>query len=492
MSARRIRGVAAKLGGAAIVVAVIGWIAVSYSTPTEAAPSGGEALSYARDLGKAFTGVAKSVVPSVVTISSDKVIHTAGRMPEGHGEFDEFFGRFFGMPGMPGMDGGEVRQRALGSGVIVSDDGYIVTNNHVVSDAEEISVTLSSGDEFEAELVGTDPKTDVAVIKIDGKGLPHANLGDSDDVEVGEWVLAIGSPFSQELGATVTAGIVSATGRGLGLANYEDFIQTDAAINPGNSGGALVNLDGEVIGINTAIATRSGGSQGVGFAIPINMVRDIENDLIDDGKVTRGWIGIAIQPITKEFQEAFDLPNRSGVLVSKVEPGSPAEEAGLKQRDVIRYLNGEEIESFRAFRNEVARTEPGTRIRLGVDRGGKDKKITVVLGTFPEDGETPAASDRRSGEKLGIEVTNITPELQRRFNLDRSEGVVVTSVRRGSVAARNGIAPGDVILETNRTEVYGVSEYRKAIGKVDPGDVVLLLVERGDNTRFVALRVPKK
>ena len=480
----------------ALVLAFVaaGSLALLYSPATNAAPpEEREALSAARGLGKAFTSVSKRVIPSVVTVRSNKVIHTAGRMPGGHGgndEFEEFFGRFFGTPN-GGPDGGEVRQRALGSGVVVSEDGYIVTNNHVVANAEDISVVLSDGEEFDAELIGTDEKTDIAVIKIDGRGLPAADLGDSELVEVGEWVLAIGSPFSQELGATVTAGIVSGTSRGLGLANYEDFIQTDAAINPGNSGGALVNLDGEVIGINTAIATRSGGSQGVGFAIPISMVSRIKDDLIDYGKVTRGWIGIAIQPITREFQEAFDLPNRSGVLISRVEADSPAEKAGLRQRDVIRYLNGKEIESFRAFRNEVANTDPGSPIELGINRNGKEKTLDLVLGTFPDEIEDVASTGGQDEVKLGIEVGTITRELQRKFELERTEGVVVTAVRRGSAAAQNDVRPGDVLLEANRVEVETLRDYRNAMHEVESGDVVLLLVERNGGTRFVAIRVPK-
>ncbi len=481
-----------QIAGTALAVVIAGWIAFNYSTaPVAASDNETKSLSYARDLGKAFTGVSKNVIPSVVTVNSNKVIRTAGRLPEGHENLDELFGRFFFRSPHGDSEGGEMRQRALGSGVIVSEDGYIVTNNHVVSNADEISVVLSDGEEYDAEVIGRDEKTDIAVIKIDGSDLPFARLGDSDEMEVGEWVIAIGSPFSQELGATVTAGIVSGTSRGLGLANYEDFIQTDAAINPGNSGGALVNLDGEVVGINTAIATRSGGSQGVAFAIPINMVTRIKDDLIDFGKVTRGWIGIAIQPITREFQEALDLPNRGGVLISRVEPDSPADESGLEQRDVICYLNGVEIKSFRAFRNEVASTAPGTKIRLGVNRGGEEKNLSLVLGTFPSEDEPVVASRNNGEEKLGMEVGNVTRELQERFDLEQPDGVVVTSVRRGSAAAQNNVRPGDLILEANRIEVSSVRDYRTAVRDIESGDVVLLLVERNNSTRFVAIRIPR-
>ncbi len=474
----------------AAVLAFLGAIGLAAQSQLQAQPystSHNEALDTARSLGKAFTGISAEVIPSVVTISSNKVIRLANGNPHGE-EFDQFFHRFFGTPR---GKGGEMRQRALGSGVIMGDDGYIITNNHVVADAEEITVTLSDGEEYDAKIIGTDPKTDIAVIKVDGRSLHAAEFGNSDEVEVGEWVLAVGSPFSMNLGATVTAGIVSGMGRGLRLADYEDFIQTDAAINPGNSGGALVNLNGEVIGINTAIATRSGGSQGVGFAIPINMARKIANDLIQDGKVTRGWIGIGIQDITKDFQDAFDLPNRSGVLISRVWEDSPAEKAGLEQGDVIRYLDDDEIGSMREFRNKVAGMSPGSSVKLGVHRNGKVRTRTVRLGTFPDDEEVIASAPAESTEKLGIDAATINGELRSRFDLDRRDGLVVVDVKRGSAAARKDIRPGDVILEFNQAEIRSLRDYRAASGELDAGDVALLLVERGGATFFVAVRVPE-
>ncbi len=467
-------------GGLAALITVV---ALQWPTGAEATPDA-EALSIVRAMSRAFSSVSEEVIPSVVTISSKKVIKTAQQTPRGD-EFDEFFWRFFGNPD----EDGERRQQALGSGVIISSDGYILTNHHVVANADEIAVIFSDGEEKAATIVGTDRNTDVAVIKIEGNGYPAARLGHSENVHIGEWVLAIGSPFSQNLGATVTAGIVSGTGRGLGLTNYEDFIQTDAAINPGNSGGALVNLDGEVIGINTAIATRSGGSQGVGFAIPIDMVNRIKDDLIRDGKVTRGYIGIGIQEVTKDIQEGFKLPTRNGILISRVETDSPAEEAGLKQGDVIRHLNGKEIETMRAFRNEVAAMPPGSSIKLGVYRDGKDKTFSLRLALYPDDNEPLAQRDAPARERLGIAVAQISPELMQKFGLERTSGIVVTDVRPGSVAAENGLRPGDVILELNQTAVAGARDFRESVKALETNDVALLLVEREDATFFAALRV---
>jgi serine protease Do len=482
------------LGAVAVVLAfAAGSIDWERSAPATAHASDARetgAVAAAKELGKAFTDVASTVVPSVVTVTSSRVIRPA----QGFGNDPMFdFFRFFGPPGQGGDDeGGEMLQRGLGSGVIVSSDGYIITNNHVVADAKEVSVVLSDGEEYEAEIVGADPKSDIAVIKIEAKGLPAVHLGDSDRLEVGEWVLAVGSPFSQNLNHTVTAGIVSAKSRvAVGLADYEDFIQTDAAINPGNSGGALVNLDGDLVGINTAIASRSGGSQGVGFAIPINMVRTIKDELIANGSVTRGWIGVGIQPVTKEIQEALDLPDRNGVLVSSIVEDSPAEKAKLEREDVIVSLNGEKIESMRAFRNRIAATPPGTDVDLAVLRDGKRREVTVALGKLPEDGETPPAVAEKSHERLGMTVANIDGEARRYFGLERHDGVVVTEVDRAAAAARAGIRPGDVILEINRQPIDSTADYNRAIGDVAEGDVALLLVEREGNSFFLTLRMPE-
>lgn len=445
------------------------------------------AISAARSLGKAFTAVSREVIPTVVTVTSNKVVRpTQGNLPD-DGMHDFF--RFFGLPDM--KDGPEMLQRALGSGVIVSEDGYIITNNHVVANAKEVAVLMSDGEEYEAEVIGTDPKTDVAVIKIAGSSLPYARLGDSDDLEVGEWVVAVGSPFSQNLNHTVTAGIVSAKSRvAVGLADYEDFIQTDAAINPGNSGGALVNLDGEVVGINTAIASRSGGSQGVGFAIPINMVTRIKDALIADGAVTRGWIGIGIQQVTKEIQDALDLPDKNGVLISSVMEGSPAAAADLERQDVIVSMNGEKVESMRSFRNRIADTPPGTDVKLGVLRKGKTVRTTVTLGRLPGDQEPEPVLARAAKEKLGIDARAIDGETRRAYGIERSGGVVVTDVRRGSPAAREGIRRGDVIVAINDGEIESLADYDRAMDGIAEGEVALFLVERGGSTFFIGVRIP--
>ncbi|MFH1276786.1 MAG: DegQ family serine endoprotease [Candidatus Eisenbacteria bacterium] len=447
------------------------------------------AIGAAKSLGKAFTAVSREVIPAVVTVTSDKVVRPAQGLP--NNDMHDFF-RFFGMPF--GEDGGpEMVQRALGSGVIISEDGYIITNSHVVANAKEIAVILSDGEEYGAEVIGTDPKSDVAVIRIEGRNLPYAKLGDSDALEVGEWVLAVGSPFSQNLNHTVTAGIVSAKSRvAVGLADYEDFIQTDAAINPGNSGGALVNLDGEVVGINAAIASRSGGSQGVGFAIPINMVTRIKDALIQDGAVTRGWIGIGIQEVSREIQDALDLPDKNGVLISNVMDDSPAAEAKLERQDVIVSLNGRKVESMRTFRNEIADTPPGSDVRLGILRKGKTIDKTVTLGRLPGEEEPAPAIARAAGEKLGIDARALDAETRGAYGIERSGGVVVTGVRRGSPAAREGVREGDMIVSLNEQEIESMADYGRAMDALEEGEVALFLVERGGSTFFVGVRVPKE
>jgi len=457
-------------------------------------PAEEEAVRSAKNLSKAFSAVSEEIVPSVATITSKRVVQVARGFGMNDDEWGDFF-RFFGMPQRPrgGTGNGEIVQRSLGSGVIVRSDGYIVTNNHVVADAKEIAVVMSDGEEYDAEIVGTDPRTDVAVIKIDAKGLAAAKIGDSDRLEVGEWVVAIGSPFSENLNHTVTAGIVSAKSRqAVGLADYEDFIQTDAAINPGNSGGALVNLDGEVVGINTAIASRTGGYQGIGFAIPINMVRQVEEALIESGTVTRGWIGIGIQPVTKEIQEALDLPDRNGVLISNIMDDGPAKDADLDRQDVIVGYQGKKVEGMRSFRNQVASTPPGTKVELEILRKGKTRTVELTLGTLPGEGEPKPVLAQEREERLGIDVEEITPDVRRSFGLERREGVVISEVRRGSVASENGLRPGDLILEINQNEIDDLDDYHRALDDVETGEVALFLIERSENTFFVALRMPEE
>ncbi|RMH69401.1 MAG: DegQ family serine endoprotease [Gemmatimonadetes bacterium] len=437
---------------------------------------------------RAFVAIAKDVTPSVVSITSEKVVHTGDLHPF----FDDpFFRRF--MPDIPD----EQLQQGLGSGVIVSSDGYILTNNHVVEDADEIEVHLNDNKSYEAEIVGTDPKTDVAVIRIveEVHDLPVARLGDSDKLEVGEWVLAIGSPFG--FSSTVTQGIVSALGRNVGLlareGGYEDFIQTDAAINPGNSGGALVNMSGELIGINTAISTRSGGYDGIGFAIPINMARNIMEKLITDGKVARGWLGIWIENLDATMAEAMGLdPDTRGVIVNDVMEDSPALEAGLERGDVIVGLNGDPVTDVSSLRNRIAGMDPGTKIKLEYYRDGKKKTVSVTLGELDSQTVVAEHAEPEVSEKIGIEVATITSERARRYRLDENvEGLVITSVTPRSVAAKEGLRPGDVILEINRHEIKSIKDFQNEMKNLEAGDAVLFLIQRDENTMFVALKVPK-
>jgi len=439
------------------------------------------------DFSKAFVAVAKKVNPAVVTITSEKVIkYQRMRSP-----FEEFFGedffRFFEFP----VPEGELRQHGHGSGVIVTQDGYILTNYHVVKGADRINVITFNRKTYKAKVIGTDPKTDVAVVKIDAEGLPAATLGDSDKLQVGEWVLAIGSPFSERLENTVTAGIISAKGRSnIGLAEYEDFIQTDAAINPGNSGGPLVNLRGEVIGINTAIQTTTGGYQGIGFAIPINMARKVMEALITEGRVIRGWLGVWIQSVGEDMAKALKLKENKGALVSKVVEGSPADKAGIKRSDVIVEFDGKKVKDATHLKNMVANTTPGKKVEIKVIRNGVIKRLTVKLAELPsEEAKSPLAYETR--EKIGLRVQNLTPELARRLGYEGDYGVIVSDVRPGSIAWRKGLRRGDLIMEINRQKIRSVRDYQRVLNKMKGGEVALFLVKRGKDTFFVALPIPE-
>jgi serine protease Do len=373
-----------------------------------------------------------------------------------------------------------------GSGFIISKDGYILTNNHVVGDADKVTVKLLDGREFTAKTIGTDVHSDVAVIKIDGKDLPMLQMGDSDTLEVGEWVVAIGNPFG--LSHTLTVGVVSAKGRSsVGIADYENFIQTDAAINPGNSGGPLVDLDGRVVGMNTAIFSRNGGYMGIGFAIPINMAKAIKDQLIQTGSVTRGYLGIVIQDLTPELAKSFGLKDNQGILVSQVSEDSPAAKAGLKQGDVIVEFAGKPVEKVGAFRNGVALKAPGSKEELTVLRSGKRKTFSITIGKLP-DGELADAGTPHSLEKLGLTVQTLTPELARQFGFQVEKGVVVTQVTPGSEAALAGINPGAVILEVNRKPVSNTEEFKRAVAQTPEKGVVLLLIKDGQYSRYVALK----
>ncbi|MES9814299.1 MAG: DegQ family serine endoprotease [Candidatus Thiodiazotropha sp.] len=448
-----------------------------------------------RQTGKAFASVAQKVSPSVVYIQVETVRERAPNneySPFG----DDLFRRFFGpqFPGAPRQRQKPRRHRSVGqgSGFVFSHDkglysnkAYVMTNNHVVEGADRITVKFKNGHEFSAEIKGSDPKSDIAVLEIVADDLPALPLGDSNKLDVGEWVLAFGNPFG--LSHTMTAGIVSAKGRtSLGISDYEDFIQTDAAINPGNSGGPLVNLDGEVVGINTAIFSRSGGYMGVGFAIPINMAKGIANQLLDKGEVTRGFLGIMIQPLTPELAESFGSKYQKGILVAEVSENSPADRAGLKQGDLIFKLDGKNVGNVGDFRNRISLTSPGSKVGLEIIRNGKPKAIEVTVGELSE--QSVAGSNTKTTEELGLTVQTLDKELAESFGTNTTQGVVVTNVSPGSISAMAGIDAGTVINQVNRNPVTSAGEFQKRINEGRSQRQVLLLVMKGGMSRFVVLR----
>lgn len=459
---------------------------------------GSTSMQSLRDLNRAFIQIAKDVTPSVVTVSTEKVVKMRGMGNQNPGQMVDPFEQFFGMPRGGQSPQQELRQQGLGSGVVVSEDGYILTNNHVIDGADSIIVRFSDGKAFAAKVIGADEKSDIAVIKISANNLTPVRRGNSDQLEVGEMVMAIGSPLNPNLAHTVTQGIVSAKGRSnVGLADYEDFIQTDAAINPGNSGGALVNLDGELVGINTAIVSRSGGFQGIGFAVPFNMALDIMNELISNGKVVRGWLGVGIQDVNDVMARAMGLDENKGVLIGSVAPSSPAEDAGIAPGDVVVKVNSTEVDNSSQLRNLIARTDPGTTVTLGLIRDNREKALAVKLGELPEvneDGSFRRESKGNDGELAidpGFDVGSITREYARQFEIpENADGVVVTNIDESSMAARQGgLRVGDVIREVNRKPVTSVAEFDGALRSLKKGSTVLLLVSRGEMQRFVAFDI---
>jgi serine protease Do len=384
------------------------------------------------------------------------------------------------------------KEQSLGSGVIVSPDGYIITNNHVVEQADEIRVTLFDKRSFKAKLIGADNKTDVAIVKIDADNLYAVKWGDSDKLQVGEFVLAIGNPYG--LSHTVTMGIISAVGRAnVGIADYEDFIQTDAAINPGNSGGPLVNTKGELIGINTAIFSKSGGYQGIGFAVPSNMARLVMDQLIQKGKVTRGWLGVTIQEITPELSQKFGLKTAKGALIGDVAKGSPAEKSGLKRGDIILEFNGKKVSDVGNLRNMVAQSKVGVQIPLIIIRAGKEYALTVTTSELPKD--VPEATPGNAPEETdfaglnGLNVLELTREISRQLGLSRDEkGVVVVRVDQGSSVEEAGLRKGDVIQEIDRKKIAGLDDYTRTAAAIHSGDTVLMLINRAGKKFFVTVK----
>jgi serine protease Do len=436
-----------------------------------------------------YAPVVQKVMPSVVNIFSSRKIKTDSRSMEQFNE-DPFFRRFFGDQfGGQNLMPRERQERSLGSGVIISTDGYIVTNNHVVDGANDIKVSLSDKREFAARLVGTDSKTDLAVLKIDQTGLPALSLAaDSSKVQVGDVVLAIGNPFG--VGQTVTMGIVSATGRGgLGIEDYEDFIQTDAAINPGNSGGALVSADGQLIGISTAILSRSGGNQGIGFAIPVNMARNVSNQIIHGGKVSRAFLGVMIQPVTPELARAFKLTKSEGALVSDVTPNSPAERAGLKAGDIVTKLDDKSVMDSRALQLMIGEMAPGRSVRLTVLREGSEHQYPVTLGEQSNDRNSTSTANATPADRAldGVSLEPLTPEFLRQNGIRKnSSGVAVRQVVPDSAAAQAGLETGDVILEVNRRPVNSVEQVNQYL-REGTTDAALLFVSRNGRTHYVAI-----
>ncbi len=431
---------------------------------------------------RALAEVVAAVKPSVVNIASSKTVRGGGALSPFSN--NPFFKRFFGDDPRFSEKPRAHKQSALGSGVIVHRDGYILTNNHVIKGADEIKVVLSDKREFKGKVVGTDPKTDLAVIKIDSDNLPILELGDSDKLNTGEIVLAVGNPFG--LNQTVTTGIVSATGRAnVGIADYEDFIQTDAPINPGNSGGALVNVKGELIGINTAIFSTTGGYQGIGFAIPSNMAKAVMESLIAKGKVVRGWLGITIQELTQDLSRQFNLKDEKGVLVADVTEGSPAEKAGLQRGDVIVEFDGKEIRDGRTLRNMVADTIPNKNVRVKLIRDGSTKTAEIKISEMPSEIQTLS----RTGETQlkGVQVQNITPALMRDLGLPgRIAGVVITDIEDGS-PAEGMLLREDVIMEINKKRIGNTKDYEDVVSRINLGENILLLVFRKDAIFYVTL-----
>jgi serine protease Do len=427
-----------------------------------------------------FAQVAESVAPAVVNINT--VTRVSGRTPVEEFFGDEFFKRFFG----EAPDRQQV-QRSLGSGVIVDASGIVLTNAHVVERATEIEVATADGKKHKAKVMGVDRKTDLAVLKLQGGG-PYAaaNLGDSDRVRVGDWVLAIGSPFG--LQQTVTAGIISAKGRSIGQGPYDDFLQTDAAINPGNSGGPLVNMSGEVVGINSAILSRTGGNVGIGFSIPVNMAKRIYSELAAKGKVTRGWLGVSIQPLTPDLAKGFGLKEPNGVLISDVVQDSPAAVAGVTSGDIIIEFDKKKVDSPQELQKAVASTQPGRAVPLKVWRDKGEKTLEIKIGETPDD-NVALKSTNKGKSLLGLDVRPITPELARQLNLRNPEGVIVFSVDDESAAAEAGLQRGDVIREVNRQRVRSLPDFEKATKDVKEGDRVTVLLQRGPQSLYVAYTV---
>lgn len=483
-----------------VVASDLGWLPTGHAVPDSVPPQVRPVSTAPQPIlpgmgSQSFVEIAKAVKPAVVNIYATKT----GKAEGSHASplDDPFFRKFFGdeffrrFEQQPPQQK-ERKERGLGSGVIVESNGLIITNNHVVGKADEIRVTLSDKREFKAKLIGTDPKTDIAVVKIDATGLPTVAWADSDLLEVGEFVLAVGNPFG--LTQTVTLGIVSALGRAAGIAEYEDFIQTDAAINPGNSGGALVNVRGELAGINTAIFSQSGGNMGIGFAVPSNMARSIMEQLVKTGKVVRGWLGVSIQELTPELAAQFGVSDTKGVLVSDVMEESPAKKAGFERADVILEYDGKPMDSPTHLRNAVAQTSVGKKVAVKILREKKPKTLDVTIVEQPKSiaqagEEETAESAAPTGVLADLDVRELTEDLAGRYGIKSGErGVVVVRVKSGSTAEETGVREGDMIIEINRQAVTSMKAYERLAAKLPSDQAVLLLLKRQGRTIYLTLR----
>ena len=443
----------------------------------------------ARD-SQVFVSLAEKLMPATVNISTSTA--PKRKMQQYHNfqgderlrEFfgDDFFERFFDQ-----MPQGDTPSKSLGSGFIIDKEGYIITNNHVIEGADEIRVKLSDKEEFEATIVGKDKKTDIALIKIaPPPGLPVVTLGDSDSLKVGEWVMAIGNPFG--LDQTVTVGIVSAKWRKLGMGPYEDFIQTDAAINQGNSGGPLFNTRGEVVGVNTAIFSTSGGNIGIGFATPINLAKSVVKQLKEKGRVVRGWLGVIVQTVTPDLAKSFGLDQKEGALVADIDAAGPAAAAGIRKGDIIVAFNGNPIKEMDQLPLLVAQTPVGSKGELTIIRDGKKISKAVEIGEL-KDEEGIAQADEGGSDDIGMELSDITDALARRYDIEEAEGVLVTFVEPASPAAQAGVRPGDVITQVNRKDILNLEDYNKCLSdaRKQKKDKILLLIARGETSQFVVI-----
>ncbi len=481
-----------------------GWIILagmfSIGTPwigrgDSASASLAEDITLLQRMSRGFSEVARKAIPAVVFVTVEKSIPVRTpqwQVPDPFRDFfnDPFFERFFGPAPRRDQAPRQFRQQGQGSGFLITEDGYILTNSHVVDGADKIKVKLHGGREVEAKLIGKDPRSDIAVIKIEGNGYPFLPLGDSDAIEVGAWVIAIGNPFG--LSESITVGIVSAKGRsGIGLADYEDFIQTDAAINPGNSGGPLLNIEGKVIGINSAIYSASGGNLGIGFAVPINMAAAIYRQILQTGTVVRGYLGVSIQDMTTDLAKSFGLEKEEGILISDVVPDSPAAQAGLQSGDIILELDGKKVENVTSFRNTIALTAPGTEVQLKIRRDGKESVRKLTIGRLPDEAAqaaTPAAPDSVA-TRLGITVESLTPQWRERLGLKEDRGVVVSGVAPDSPAASFGIREGDLVISVNRQPVNSPKEFGEALERSKKTGRVLLLVKSRAMTRYLVIPI---